>query len=45
MKNITDRVEVDLLIGDACKAEKELGWEREFDTLDKLIGDMFNINI
>tara|TARA_B110000046_G_scaffold43547_2_gene48578 strand:- start:1050 stop:2078 length:1029 start_codon:yes stop_codon:yes gene_type:complete len=33
--------EVDLLLGDASKAEKELGWIREFDTLDKLIEDMF----
>ena len=33
--------EVDLLLGDASKAEKELGWKREFDTLDKLIQDMF----
>ena len=33
--------EVDLLLGDASKAEKELGWKREFDTLDKLIEDMF----
>ena len=34
--------EVDLLLGDASKAEKELGWKRELDTLDKLIEDMFN---
>jgi len=33
--------EVDLLLGNAEKAEKELGWKREFDTLDKLIKDMF----
>ena len=33
--------EVDLLLGDASKAEKELGWKRKFDTLDKLIQDMF----
>ena len=33
--------EVDLLLGDASKAEKELGWVREYDTLDKLIEDMF----
>ena len=33
--------EVDLLLGDASKAEKKLGWKREFDTLDKLIEDMF----
>ena len=34
--------EVDLLLGNASKAEKELGWKREFDTLDNLIKDMFN---
>jgi len=28
-------------LGDASKAEKELGWKREFDTVDKLIEDMF----
>jgi len=33
--------EVDLLLGDASKAERVLGWVREFDTLDKLIEDMF----
>ena len=33
--------EVDLLLGDASKAERVLGWKREFDTLDKLIKDMF----
>ena len=33
--------EVDLLLGDPSKAEKELGWKREYDTLDKLIVDMF----
>ena len=33
--------EVDLLLGDATKAEKELEWKREFDTLDSLIEDMF----
>lgn len=33
--------EVDLLLGDAIKAEKELEWKREFDTLDSLIEDMF----
>jgi GDPmannose 4,6-dehydratase len=33
--------EVDLLLGNAKKAEKKLGWKREFDTLDKLIEDMF----
>jgi GDPmannose 4,6-dehydratase len=34
--------EVDLLLGDPSKAQKELGWKREYDTLDKLIIDMFN---
>ena len=33
--------EVDLLLGDATKAEKELNWTRDYDTLDKLIKDMF----
>lgn len=33
--------EVDLLLGDSSKAEKQLGWTREFDTLDKIIKDMF----
>ena len=28
--------EVDLLLGDPSKAKKKLGWERRFDTLDKL---------
>lgn len=32
--------EVDLLLGDATKAENKLGWERKYD-LDKLIDDMF----
>ena len=32
--------EVDLLLGDASKARKALGWVPEFD-LDALIGDMF----
>ena len=31
--------EVDLLIGDASKAKKELGWELEYD-LNALIKDM-----
>ena len=35
--------EVDLLLGDPSKAIKELGWKRDYDTLDKLIVDMFNI--
>ena len=34
--------EVDLLLGDPSKAIKELGWKRDYDTLDKLIVDMFN---
>ena len=34
--------EVDLLLGDASKAKEKLGWEREYDTLFKLIVDMFN---
>ena len=33
--------EVDLLLGDARKAEEKLGWKRDYDTLDKLIADMF----
>jgi len=33
--------EVDLLLGDCSKAEKELGWTRKFDTIEKLIEDMF----
>ena len=33
--------EVDLLLGDASKAEKELGWEREYN-LNQLIDDMFS---
>ena len=37
--------EVDLLLGDATPAEQELGWSRKFDTLDKLIKDMFENNI
>jgi GDPmannose 4,6-dehydratase len=32
--------EVDLLLGDATKAKKELGWELSYD-LDSLIDDMF----
>lgn len=34
--------EVDLLLGDPSKAEKELKWTRDYDTLNKLIKDMFN---
>jgi len=33
--------EVDFLLGDATKAETELGWTREYD-LDKLIDDMMS---
>jgi len=32
--------EVDLLLGDASKAEKKLNWTRDYDTLDKLIKDI-----
>jgi GDPmannose 4,6-dehydratase len=35
--------EVEYLLGDPSKAEKKLGWNREYDTLDKLIKDMFNL--
>ena len=35
--------EVEYLLGDPSKAEKKLGWSREYDTLDKLIKDMFEI--
>ena len=33
--------EVDLLLGDSTKAKETLNWTMEFDTLDKLIKDMF----
>ena len=33
--------EVDYLLGDPTKAETILGWKRTYDTLDKLIEDMF----
>ncbi len=33
--------EVDLLLGDPTKAKEKLNWTMEFDTLDKLIKDMF----
>ena len=33
--------EVDFLLGDSSKARSELNWIPEFDTLDKLIKDMF----
>ena len=35
--------EVDLLLGDPTKAKETLNWTMEFDTLDKLIKDMFTI--
>ncbi len=35
--------EVDLLLGDPTKAKEKLNWTMEFDTLDKLIKDMFTI--
>jgi GDPmannose 4,6-dehydratase len=35
--------EVELLLGDATKAETELGWKREYD-LNMLIDDMIHIN-
>ena len=34
--------EVDLLLGDSSKAQKELGWKLNYDTLQKLIVDMFS---
>ena len=34
--------EVELLLGDPSKANKELGWDMKYDTLDKLIEDMFD---
>jgi len=34
--------EVDVLLGNPTKAINKLGWRREYDTLDKLIVDMFN---
>jgi len=33
--------EVELLLGDPTKAIKELGWKRDYDTIGKLIVDMF----
>ena len=33
--------EVELLLGDSSKAESKLGWKKEYDTLDKIINDMF----
>ena len=34
--------EVDLLLGDSTKAQKELNWTYKYDSLEKLIKDMFN---
>ena len=34
--------EVDLLLGDSERARCFLGWKREYDTLDKIIIEMFN---
>ena len=34
--------EVEFLLGDATKAREKLGWTFEYDTLDKLIEDMFS---
>ena len=34
--------EVDILLGDPSKAINKIGWRRDYDTLDKLIVDMFN---
>ena len=34
--------EVELLLGNPEKAQKILGWKRDYDTLDKLIVEMFN---
>ena len=33
--------EVELLLGDSSRAQRELGWSMEYDTLDKLIDEMF----
>jgi GDPmannose 4,6-dehydratase len=33
--------EVDLLLGDSMKAQKQLNWKKKYDTLDKIIKDMF----
>lgn len=33
--------EVELLVGDSRRAQEELGWTMEYDTLDKLIAEMF----
>ena len=34
--------EVELLLGNPKKAENILGWKRDYDTLDKLIVEMFD---
>lgn len=34
--------EVDLLLGDATKAREKLGWKIEYDSLEKLIEEMFS---
>ena len=34
--------EVDILLGDPSKAINKIGWTRDYDTLEKLIVDMFN---
>ena len=36
--------EVDILLGNPEKAIQKLGWHRDYDTLDKLIKDMFGGN-
>ena len=33
--------EVELLLGDSSRAQRELGWSMEYDTLDNLIAEMF----
>ena len=33
--------EVELLLGDSSRAQRELGWSMEYDTLDKIIAEMF----
>ena len=34
--------EVDFLLGDSSKARRQLGWTFEYDTLEKLIEEMFS---
>jgi GDPmannose 4,6-dehydratase len=36
--------EVDLLLGDPSKAERELGWEREYK-LEELVNDMMKLDL